>query len=75
MALLTLHVMTEMHFSLQNSLKNIMHGLIKKVCDVLTFSLDKIFILFGSKLSRLVVGIPMNANCAALVAEFILVLQ
>ena len=26
MALLTLHVMTEMHFLLQKSLKNIMHG-------------------------------------------------
>ena len=50
-ALLTLHVMTEMHFLLSKNLKNIMHGLVK-MCDALTFLLDNIFIRFGTKLKR-----------------------
>ena len=36
----------------------------QNVCDVLTFLLDNIFILFGTKLYRQVVGIPMGTNCA-----------
>ena len=55
-ALLTLHVMTEMHFLLQKNLKNIMHGRVINVCDALTFLLDNIFIRFGTKLYRQVVG-------------------
>ena len=36
----------------------------QNVCDALTFLLDNIFIRFGTKLYRQVVGIPMGTNCA-----------
>ena len=39
------------------------------VCDALTFLLDNIFIQFGTKLYRQVVGIPTGCNCAPLVAD------
>ena len=68
-ALLTLHVMTEMHFLLQKTLKNIMHG---RVCDALTFLLDNNFIRLGTKPYRQVVGIPIGTNCAPLVADLFL---
>ena len=61
--------MTEMHFLLQKNLKNIMHG---RVFDALTFLLDNIFIRFGTKMYRQVVGIPMGTNCAPLVADLFL---
>ena len=64
--------MTEMHFLLRKTLKNIMHGHVKNVCDALTFLLDNIFIPFGTKLYRQVVGIPMGTNCASLVADLLL---
>ena len=38
----------------------------QKVCDALTFLLDNIYIRFGSKLYRQIVGIPMGTNCAPL---------
>ena len=41
----------------------------QNVCDALTFLLDNIFIQFGTKLYRQVVGIPMGTNCAPLVAD------
>ena len=44
----------------------------QKVCEALTFLLDKIYIRFGSKLYRQIVGIPMGTNCAPLVADLIL---
>ena len=44
----------------------------QNVCDALTFLLDNIFIRFGTKLYRQVVGIPMGTNCAPLVADLIL---
>ena len=44
----------------------------KNVCDALTFLLDNIFIRFGTKLYREVVGIPMGTNCAPLVAALFL---
>ena len=44
----------------------------RNVCDVLTFLLDNIFIRFGTKLYRQVVGIPMGTNCAPLVADLFL---
>ena len=34
--------------------------------------LDNIFIRFGTKLYRQVVGIAMGTNCAPLVADFVL---
>ena len=67
-ALLTLHVMTEMHFLLQKNLKKYYAWSCQNVCDALTFLLDNIFIRFGTKLVRQVVGNPMGTNCAPLVA-------
>ena len=64
--------MTETHFLLQETLKNIMHGHGQNVCDALTFLLDTIFIRFGTKLYRQVVGIPMGTDCAPLVADLFL---
>ena len=71
-ALLTLHVMTEMHFLLQKNLKKYHVWSCQNVCDALTFLLDNIFIRFGTKLYRQVVGIPMDTNCAPLVADLFL---
>ena len=42
------------------------------VCDALTFLLDGIFVLFGTKLCGQVVGIPVGASCAPLVADLFL---
>ena len=44
----------------------------QKMCDGLHYLLDNIFIRFGSKLYRQVVGIPMGTNCAPLVADLFL---
>ena len=44
----------------------------RKVCEALTFLLDNIYIRFGSKLYRQIVGIPMGTNCAPLVADLFL---
>ena len=44
----------------------------QKMCDALHYLLDNIFIRFGSKLYRQVVGIPMGFNCAPLVADLFL---
>ena len=44
----------------------------QNVCDALTFLLDNIFIRFGTKLYRQVVGIPMDTNCAPPVADLFL---
>ena len=44
----------------------------QNVYDVLIFLLDNIFIRFGTKLYRQVVGIPMGTNCAPLVADLFL---
>ena len=42
------------------------------MCDALYYLLDNIFIRFGLKLYRQIVGIPMGTNCAPLVADLIL---
>ena len=42
------------------------------MCKALTFLLDNIYIRFGSKLYRQIVGIPMGTNCAPLVADLFL---
>ena len=42
------------------------------VCDALSFLLDNIYIRFGTKLFRQIVGIPMGTNCAPLVADLFL---
>ena len=42
------------------------------MCEALTFLLDNIYIRFGSKLYRQIVGIPMGTNCVPLVADLFL---
>ena len=42
------------------------------MCDALHYLLDNIFIRFGSKSYRQIVGIPMGTNCAPLVADLFL---
>ena len=42
------------------------------MCDGLHYLLDNIFVRFGSKLYRQIVGIPMGTNCAPLVADLFL---
>ena len=41
----------------------------QKVCEAITFLLDNIYIRFGSKLYKQIVGIPMVTNCAPFVAN------
>ena len=41
----------------------------QNVCDALSYLLDNIYIRFGNKLYRRIVGIPMGTNCASLVAD------
>ena len=43
-----------------------------KMCDALHYLLDNIFIRFGSKLYRQIVGIPTGINCTSLVADLFL---
>ena len=42
------------------------------MCDALHYLLDNIFIRFGSKLYRQIVGIQMGTNCAPFVADLFL---
>ena len=42
------------------------------MCDALHYLLGNIFIRFGSKLYRQIVGIPMGTNSAPLVADLFL---
>ena len=44
----------------------------QNVCDTLSFLLDNIYIRFGTKLYRQIVGILMGTNCAPLVADLFL---
>ena len=44
------------------------------VCEALIYLLDIIYIRFGTKLYRQIVGIPMGTNCAPLVADLFLFL-
>ena len=44
----------------------------QKVWEALTFLLDNIYIRFGSKLYKQIVGIPMGTNCAPLIADLFL---
>ena len=44
----------------------------QNVCDALSFLLDNIYIRFGTKLYRQIVGIPMGTNCAPFVADLFL---
>ena len=44
----------------------------QKLCDALQYLLGNIFIRFGLKLYRQIVGVPMGTNCAPLVADLFL---
>ena len=43
----------------------------QNVCEALIYLLDNIYIRFGTKLYRQIVGIPMGTNCAPLVADLL----
>ena len=64
------HVMIGMLFSPRSdAVRNYNLWTCQKVCEVFTVLLDNIYIRFGSKLYRQIVGIPMGTNCAPLVAD------
>ena len=42
------------------------------MCDAFNYLFDNIFIRFGSKFYRQIVGIPVGTNCAPLVADLFL---
>ena len=44
----------------------------QNVCEALIYLLDNIYIRFGIKLYRQIVGIPMGTNCAPHVADLFL---
>ena len=44
----------------------------QNVCKALIYLFDNIYIRFGTKLYRQIVGIPMGTNCAPLVADLFL---
>ena len=44
----------------------------QNVCEALIYLLDNIYIRFGTKLYRQIVGVPMGTNCAPLVADLFL---
>ena len=71
-AILTLHVMTAMHFFISEKPKRYHAWSCQNVCDALAVLLNNIFIRFGTKLYRQVVGIPMGTNCAPLVSNLFL---
>ena len=56
-------------FLLQKNLKRYHAWSCQNVCNALTFLLDNIFIRFGTKLYKQVVGIPMGTNFAPLVGD------
>ena len=68
------HVMTERLFSLPLTKVGIQCTLwsCQNVCDALSYLLDNIYIRFGTRLYRQIVGIPMGTNCAPLVADLFL---
>ena len=52
--------------------KRYKHWSCQNVCEALIYLLDKIYIGFGTKLYRQIVGIPMGTGCAPLVADLFL---
>ena len=72
-ALFILHVMIRMLPSHLMQSEIIIYGLVKKCVKLSPISyLDNIYITFGSKLYRQIVGILMGTNFAPLVADLIL---
>ena len=64
--------MIKMHFFTSEQPKRYKLWSCKKMCDALHYLLDNVFIKFGLKLYRQIVGIPKGANCAPLVADLFL---
>ena len=64
--------MIGMLFFTSDAVRNYNLWAFQKVCESLTFLLDKIYIRFGAKLYRQIVGISMGTNCAPLVADLFL---
>ena len=60
-----------MFFSFLKCIKFTHYGHVRK-CEALTFLLDNIYIRFGTKLCRQIVGFPMGTNCATLVTDLFL---
>ena len=56
---------------LQTNIEDITFSLVR-MYDALSFLLDNIYIRFGTKLYRQIVGILMGTNCAPLVADLFL---
>ena len=56
--------------SLQETQNDINFGLVKTCVKL--YLLDNIYIRFGTKLYRQIVGIPMGTNCAPLIADLFL---
>ena len=52
--------------------KNYNFWFCQKVWEALVYLLDNVFIRFGTKLYRKIIGIPMGTNCAPLVADLFL---
>ena len=44
----------------------------QNVCDALSFLFDNIYMRFGTKLYRQIVGIPMGTNCVPLIVDLFL---
>ncbi|MCG8117959.1 MAG: hypothetical protein N0E45_21745 [Candidatus Thiodiazotropha endolucinida] len=59
-------------FTSKTNLKKYTFWSCQTMCDALTYLLDNIYIRFGTKLHRQIVGIPMGTNCAPLVADLFL---
>ena len=59
-------------FTSKDHYKGYQHWSCQNVCDALSFLLDNIYIRFGTKLNRQIVGIPMGTNCAPLIADLFL---
>ena len=66
------HVMTERLFFTSSDQSRYTLWSCQNVCDALSYLLDDIYIKFGTKLYRQIVGIPMGTNCAPLVADLFL---
>ena len=66
------HVMTERLFFTSSDQSRYTLWSYQNVCDALSYLLDNIYIRFGTKLYRQIVGIPMGTNCAPLVADLFL---
>ena len=61
-------VMTERPFTLPLTSRYTLWSC-QNVCDALSYLLDNIYVRFGTKLYRQIVGIPMGTNCAPFIAD------